>query len=80
MKVMSAFCEYAPPHIVFAAKKKLPIFVQPLQLHPIQILRLGDVEVDLDTVAPSQGHSFNEMRGNELALCGGCGIEQLSPG
>ena len=51
-----------------------------LQLHSIQILRLGDIEVDLDTVAAGQGHGFDEMGGDELALCGGGGIEHLGPG
>lgn len=51
-----------------------------LQLHPIQILRLGDVEVDLNAVAAGQGHGFDEMAGDELALCGGGGIEHLGPG
>lgn len=51
-----------------------------LQLHPIQILRLGDIEIDLDAVATGQGHGFDEMGGDELALCGGGGIEHLSPG
>ena len=51
-----------------------------LQLHPIQILCLGDVEVDLNAVATGQGHGFDEMGGDELALCGGGGIEHLSPG
>lgn len=51
-----------------------------LQLHPIQILRFGNVEVDLDTVAAGQGHGFDEMAGDELALCGGGGIEHLGPG
>ena len=60
-------------HLPFLAKFSIkiasPFYL--LQLHPIQILRLGDVEVDLNAVAAGQGHGFDEMGGDELALCGG---------
>ena len=68
-------------HLPFLAKFSIkiasPFYL--LQLHPIQILRLGDVEVDLNAVAAGQGHGFDEMGGDELALCGGGGIEHLGP-
>lgn len=69
-------------HLPFLAKFSIkiasPFYL--LQLHPIQILRLGDIEVALDTVAAGQGHGFDEVGGDELALCGGGGIEHLGPG
>ena len=50
------------------------------QLHPIQILRFGDVEVDLDAVAAGQGHGFDEMGGDELALGRGRVVKHFRPG
>mgnify|MGYP004632034907 CR=1 FL=1 len=40
---------------------KFPCSFYLSQLHPIQILRLGDVKVDLDAVAAGQGHGFDEV-------------------
>ena len=50
------------------------------QLHPIQILRLGDVEVNLDAVAAGQGHGSDQVGCDKLALGWGRVVKHFRPG
>ena len=51
-----------------------------LQLHPIQILRLGDIEIDLDAIAAGQGHGSDQMGRDKLALGRGRIVKHFRPG
>lgn len=55
------------------------ILGQHLQLHSIQILRLGDIEVDLDAVAAGQGHGSDQMGCDELAFGWGRIVKHSAP-
>lgn len=50
-----------------------------LQLHPIQILRLGNVEIGLDAIATGQGHGSDQVGRDKLALGRGRVVKHFRP-
>lgn len=63
-----------------AAEDIARIHATRLQLHPIQILCLGNIEVDLDTVAAGQGYGSDQMGRDKLALGRGRVVKHFRPG